>query len=321
MLLPLVLVVAGGIGGGSITPRSKASLPMDSSRSRHTWNPKMGTTPSLLEGEVYRAELPEVVDGDGVRLIVHVGDSEALVEVRLFGIDAPEHNQQLGPEAAATLQRLLGEQTEWRLLVTTNRKSYGRTIGLLYHPDSSPDSSINRRMVELGMAYWDLIYTRPSEYGIAEAETEARFGRRGLWKDSPSGEGRPWDHRKAQEDDDFIAAQERKELHKARGELRSTREELSRLREQLRSRSLDREHLRRENDQLSDDLVMKELRLSELSRRSEQVDDRLESMDRELRNAHDQVGQLRQERSRLQTALLDAETPWLVKMRRAVFGR
>lgn len=331
---------------------------MQSSMNRHSWNPKIGTNPSLLKGEHYRAQMSEVIDGDGVRLIVYVGNSEALVEVRLFGIDAPEHNQQQGSEATDTLQSLFRNRTnDWRLLVTSNRKSYGRTIGLLYHSDSSPEDSVNRKMVELGMAYWDADYARKGEYGIAEAELMARIGRKGLWIDTSLGGDRPWVHRRREEDDDFIWEQREQELDTAKSkalklerELSTTKRELQHAKdhlasalsgsrgshEQLATISAERDEARARLSRAQE--VIRKLQNAESDSRfipelgyavdsdgvnangSREDTQQSQRLKRELQSAQTEASNLRNENARLQAQYLATQTPWLVRLRRFLIG-
>ena len=65
------------------------------------WAHEMSAAPELIEGETYWARWSEAKDGDDIDLEVYIGSKSELVRVRLYGIDAPEHDQPLGSEAKA----------------------------------------------------------------------------------------------------------------------------------------------------------------------------------------------------------------------------
>ena len=142
-----------------------------------------------MEQERYRAQVSRVIDGDS--LTVWAGDLQE--EVRLYGIDAPEMEQPGADEARNALWRMLGRQTFW--LEPQHTDPYGRTVGIIYHQERHHRDSVNLRMVREGQAY---AYTRfgGMELGIHQAEADARQGRRGSWRDSSRGGGRPWEYRR-----------------------------------------------------------------------------------------------------------------------------
>ena len=119
-------------------------------------------------------------------------NSEAL-RVRLYGIDAPEHDQDFGREARERLSRLVRGGAEFTL-EPKDTDRYGRLVGVLYFRSSGRSHSVNRILVEEGLARWYSQYGG-RELGLEQAERNARRAR-GLW-----GAGRqvaPWDHRRAQ---------------------------------------------------------------------------------------------------------------------------
>ena len=130
-----------------------------------------------------------VKDGDSVGVKTDQGH---MIEVRLYGIDAPERGQPMAYDAKTALRHMLGRKTLW--LEEQDIDRYGRTVGLLYHQDQNRRNSINLRMVREGYAY---AYTKygGKELRFHQAEADARHGRRGVWTDSTRGGERPWDHR------------------------------------------------------------------------------------------------------------------------------
>ncbi len=128
-----------------------------------------------------------VTDEDTVKVIPE-GEDPPPFKVRLHGIDAPEKYQVYGKEATEALSRMvLGKVV---VLDVFGVDRFGRTVGVLH--DGDWRYSVNKEMVELGMAYnW------PS-YGMLwggdKAQRRARAKRVGVWARF-GGEIRPWSWR------------------------------------------------------------------------------------------------------------------------------
>ena len=137
---------------------------------------------------MYFAQTVRIRDGDS--LVVMCNGSYP--EIRLYGIDAPEHGQPGFQEARSALMRMLGRM-QFRV-EPQHQDPYGRTVALLYHANTHRHNSVNLQMVREGYAY---AYTRygGEELGFHQAEADARQGRRGIWQQSPQGGERPWDYR------------------------------------------------------------------------------------------------------------------------------
>ena len=135
-----------------------------------------------------------VADGDGL-VVAPGGWFWSLFtrqrRVRLYGIDAPELDQPLGPESKAALDRI---SRVWMRMKVMDFDRYRRVVGLVYRSD--PMQSLNRQMVAMGLAFYYRRYGG-AQFGIKQAEEDAQRARLGLWK-TPSGGVRPWDHRAAQ---------------------------------------------------------------------------------------------------------------------------
>lgn len=114
-------------------------------------------------------------------------------EVRLYGIDAPEHGQPGFQEAREALRRVLGRKQFW--VEHQHTDQYGRMVGLIYHMDQHRRNSVNLRLVREGYAYAWTKYGG-AELGFHAAEGDARQGRRGVWQIGPDGHERPWDYRR-----------------------------------------------------------------------------------------------------------------------------
>lgn len=129
-------------------------------------------TAATDEGDgVLRGECIRVADGDTLTIRMADGRQE---KVQLFGIDAPETEQEHGPEAKAALESLvLGKQ----LRVTyPGREDLGRINGKVY----VDGQYVNLLLVQQGHA-WHSDKYGPNEEDLRAAQKEARAARKGLW--------------------------------------------------------------------------------------------------------------------------------------------
>lgn len=112
-----------------------------------------------------------VHDGDTITILA----GKEQVKIRLFGIDAPELKQPYGKKSKRFLSNLIAGQI---VEVKENGNDrYGRTIGTIF----LNGEDINAQMVESGYAW---AYRRFSKK-YAPQESEAKFEKRGLWRDDP----------------------------------------------------------------------------------------------------------------------------------------
>lgn len=124
-----------------------------------------------------------VVDGD--TLVVQL--SSGPIRVRLYGIDAPEHNQPGGREATATLNSLVGgARVE---LEPINQDRYNRMVARVLQGRLD----VNAEMIRRGDAWVYRHYLRREDRGWCSLESEARSARRGLW--AARDPLPPWDFR------------------------------------------------------------------------------------------------------------------------------
>ena len=93
------------------------------------------------------------------------------LEIRLHAIDAPEYDQPLGREATHRLRRF-AEGKRFTLRVWEPQDQFGRVVGVLYQRRLG--QSVNRQMVQSGMAYRFTRYGEMNGLGLAEAERTAR---------------------------------------------------------------------------------------------------------------------------------------------------
>ncbi|MCC9166921.1 thermonuclease family protein [Pontibacter harenae] len=128
-----------------------------------------------------------VKDGDTMELLQN-GQS---VTVRLYGVDAPEKNQDYGQRAKQFASDLVfGKEVQ---LIVHNKDRYGRTVGTIKLLDGR---SLNEELVKNGFAWHYKAYSK--DKNLENLEADARRFKRGLWQDpNPTP---PWDFRKGKRD-------------------------------------------------------------------------------------------------------------------------
>lgn len=93
--------------------------------------------------------------------------------VRLYGIDAPEKQQEFGTKAREYLSKLIFDKYVRVHFREIDR--YGRIVGRIY----DGEKEINVQMIAAGMAWHYRQYSADKEY--SDAETKARELKAGLW--------------------------------------------------------------------------------------------------------------------------------------------
>lgn len=136
---------------------------------------------------VWRANFEHAADGDS--LTVRRADSGQRVELRLYGVDAPENGQAYGQASRRSLVHML----EGRILdvEAMENDQYGRVVAVV-HTAGDP-ASVNERQIERGMAWYYGHFCRaPFCSAWENKEREARAGRVGLWRDKAPVPPREW---------------------------------------------------------------------------------------------------------------------------------
>lgn len=134
-------------------------------------------------GPVLLGKVTRVVDGD--TLIVQL--SSGPIRVRLYGIDAPEHDQPGGREATAALTLLVGGARIELEPVSQDR--YFRMVARVRRGRVD----VNAEMVRQGKAWVYRRYLRAEDRDWCTLENAARRAHKGLWAlDHPIP---PWDFR------------------------------------------------------------------------------------------------------------------------------
>jgi endonuclease YncB( thermonuclease family) len=143
---------------------------------------------AVLPGTVTR-----VIDGDTIDVLLDSGR----IRVRLHGVDAPEHDQQWGAEAAQWLRmRLMNYAIT---LDPVSQDQYERMVAVVH--DGEVD--INVELVRAGHAWAYRRYLRRADRELCAAEVTARRANSGLWALPPAARPAPWEYRHAQRHDPY----------------------------------------------------------------------------------------------------------------------
>lgn len=113
----------------------------------------------------------------------------AEVEIRLFGIDAPERHQPWSRRSREALRKLIRDRNLRIRSVAVD--SYGRTVAIVMLPDGA---EVNAAMVREGHAWVYRRYT--DDPAMIRLEEAAREQRRGLWSLPEPERIPPWEWRR-----------------------------------------------------------------------------------------------------------------------------
>ena len=153
----------------------------------------------------FEATVTDVHDGDTIKVAV-AGEPDK-IEIRLYGIDAPEikvstktvngkrvetkydkGSQPYGFTSRAMLSQLVyGKKVT--VITETNAKTYGRTVARI----KCDGVDINTKMVQIGAAHWYEQYAK-NDTQLQSAQTKAKSAKLGIWSD-PNAIA-PWEFRK-----------------------------------------------------------------------------------------------------------------------------
>lgn len=139
--------------------------------------------PGTLSTKQFSGKVVAVADGDTIS-VIHNNKEE---QVRLNGIDCPEKDQPFGDRAAQfTMRLVLGKEV---IVTSFGTDKYGRTIGDVSLLEGI---QVNQELVKAGLAWWYRKYSKDEV--LAQLESEAQGGKRGLWVDVQPVP--PWEWRK-----------------------------------------------------------------------------------------------------------------------------
>ena len=142
----------------------------------------------LLSFSIWAEEIAgrvvRVTDGDTITVL---DAAKTQHKIRLHGIDAPEKKQAFGNISRKHLSSLVADKD-----VSIQYKShdrYGRVLGTVF----VDGKDANLQMLQAGLAWHYKKYDSTPTY--AQAESEARAAKRGIWQDAQP--IAPWNYRKA----------------------------------------------------------------------------------------------------------------------------
>lgn len=141
------------------------------------------------QAETLTGRTVSVMDGDTIKLLVDCSekvDCKRQERIRLAQIDAPEKGQPYSVKSKDALAGMVFDK-EIRVEISDTDR-YGRKVGTIY----DGDLDVNRKMVELGMAWVYQQYM--TDKSLLDVEAEAKAKGAGLWAEkSPTP---PWEWRR-----------------------------------------------------------------------------------------------------------------------------
>ncbi len=131
---------------------------------------------STVSAETLHGKCSYVQDGDSLKF-VQTGQAEE-VRVRLYGIDAPEKNQEFSGQSRKMLEKLTRGKKIRLEVVDTDK--YGRYVAKVY----VGKTYVNLEMLKAGLAWhYDFHADEKADADLVQAEAAARKARKGLWSD------------------------------------------------------------------------------------------------------------------------------------------
>ena len=140
-------------------------------------------TSLALNAQTIQGKVVRVSDGDTITIL---DEGKVQNKIRLNRIDAPERKQAFGEVSRRYLANMVAGKfvkVEW-----AKKDRYGRILGEVF----VGDVNVNLKMVQGGMAWHYAHFDHAKEF--AQAESEARAKKIGLWQDANPIP--PWEFRK-----------------------------------------------------------------------------------------------------------------------------
>lgn len=148
--------------------------------------PTLGCLSSSAQPGTFTGKAVSVFDGDSLQVLV----DGRQVDVRIFGIDAPERGQAFSAVSRRALSQLVFGKTVTVDVVETDR--YGRRVGHV----SVDGVDVALEQLRGGFVWHYTFYSKDARF--AAAERDARAARRGLWQDASPVP--PWEFRRRDRD-------------------------------------------------------------------------------------------------------------------------
>jgi endonuclease YncB( thermonuclease family) len=146
----------------------------------------------------WESRTKSVRDGDSINV---TNEDGVLVNIRLYGVDAPETKQAFGYQAKKRLTQLVSRKAIIIENVDTDR--YGRTVALVRLADGT---LVNEEMLRsgLGWVYEQFCLREDLCASLRQTQAEARRAGRGLWAEANPTP--PWEWRKQHKTEEWYAA-------------------------------------------------------------------------------------------------------------------
>ncbi len=131
--------------------------------------------PTAAQAEaLWMGVVEKVIDGDSL-LVLRDGEE---VEVRLYGVDCPEHRQPYGKQAYKFTRHHAAPGTKVTIY-PKGKDSHGRVLARVF----IEKKEFNVEIIRAGMAWWYARYA-PLMTSYFDAQKEAKKFSRGLWIDA-----------------------------------------------------------------------------------------------------------------------------------------
>lgn len=132
----------------------------------------------LLSLNLFANQVIKVYDGDTIK----VRQGKKAIKVRLYGIDAPESNQNFGAYCTRMLsKKIFNKQVKLKI---KGKDKYKRKVAIVY----LGDEDINQYMVDNGCAWAYTYYSKKYK----QNELKAREELKGLWIDKKAQNPYEW---------------------------------------------------------------------------------------------------------------------------------
>lgn len=136
----------------------------------------------------FHGTVTKVIDGDSMRIKTESGD----YEVRLYGIDAPEYDQNYAQEAKMKVKRALYRKRVKVIPVEWDK--YKRLVAIVEYSD---DSSINELLLRNGLAWYYPKYCKKRICGSwKQVARKAREKKLNIWSENSPVAPWRWKQRK-----------------------------------------------------------------------------------------------------------------------------
>ena len=135
--------------------------------------------------ESFSGKVVSVADGDTIQVL----QGTRAIKVRLWGVDAPEREQDFySVSRQFTAENVFGKTVT---VIVKERDQYGRSVGTVLFENAL---NLNHELVRAGLAWWYRHFAKDDQI-LPVLEQQARDAKRGLWS-MPNPQA-PWEFRRS----------------------------------------------------------------------------------------------------------------------------